>query len=247
MGLLENAVRENDMKRPIYWCHQYGYPPKSERTIKLLNDCGGLLVPITDFDMAMYMFGVKFKHDFSEDSLRKWYSQERVHKYICECNEIKDKLEKKQTRETLSDDENATLSSIEESLRSEIKNFEKQIEEKPNDARLHFYLGMNYTFIDENEEAVKNIKEAIRLDPKNAAYYRNRGVNYISLNRFEEACEDFAKAIELEQNNADYYNRRGVSYVRLRKYDKAVEDYEKAIKLKSKKARYYAWLVARNI
>jgi len=242
MGLLEKAVKKNGRKKPIYWCHQRGNPPKNEKTIRLLNDCDGLLVPITDFDTAMYLFGMEFGHDFLEDYFQRWYSQESVYRYICNRNKTNENLKKEKTRRMLSNDEEAVLGSISESLKKEIEKFTEQIAKKPQDARLYFYRGMNYEFIDDCEKAIKDKTKAIELESDNAIYHRNRGVNYMHLNMFEEADADLSKAIKLEPNNADYYNRRGINYCRHKKYGEAIADHERAIELDPKHARSYAWL-----
>jgi len=241
MGLLKKVVKRNGTKKPIYWCYRHGDLPKSE-ILKLLNDCGGFLVPITDFDTAMYLFGMEFSHDFSKDHLQRWYSQETVYQYICNRNKINSTLKKKKACEALSDDEDAVLGSISESLKKEIEKFTEQIAKKPQDERLYFYRGSNYEFVDDYDKALEDITRAIEFEPDNALYLRNRGVIYMHFNQFDEADADLSKAIYLKPNNADYYNRRGINRCRHKEYEKAIADHEKAIELDPEHARSYAWL-----
>jgi len=237
MGLLEKVVEENGMEKPIYWCHIHDSPPKNEKIIKLLNKCGGFLVPITDFDTAMYLFGVEFGHKFSENSLTK-QTQNRIDDYKEKHKEIMDSLEKEQNRRRLFDDEKAVVNAISKSMNNEIKELTEDLKKSPGSAKAHYRRGVSYRRFKNNLDAITDFTKAIELEPDNADFYNCRGVSYNHIKEFDKAIMDHAKAIEFDPNNAKYYRERGVNYYWLNKYEKAIDDFTKAIELAPNNADY---------
>jgi len=238
MGLLEKVVNENGMEKPIYWCHQHDAHPKNERIIKLLNKCGGFLVPISDFDTAMYLFGEKFEHEFSEDKLKKQI-QNRIDDYKKKREDIIDNLRNEQKRRKLFDDEKAVVDAISEAYKTKINELTEKINKNPNDANLYYNRGLKYNALKEYEKAIADKTMAIQLDPENAKYYNSRGISYSWLRMYEEAVEDHSSAIDKDSKKAVYYNNRGVCYNWLNKIEEAIEDYSKAIKFAPNRAKYY--------
>jgi len=242
MGLLEKVVNENSMKKPFYWCHIHNERPKNE-IIELLKKRSGFLVPITDFDTAMYLFGIEFKHDFSKDAIEMSYNQNRIDRYFLKRNDIIHKLKKDKVERMLSDDEKVVIELIYESYRNEIKKLDEKIKVTPKDARLYYNRGINYECLNKQHKALGDKIKAIEYDTtKNATYYYSCGISYNYLNYFFKAIDNFNLAIEVDPSKADFYNRLGRSYHNLKKYENAIENHKKAVSLEQKNAYYHAWL-----
>ena len=118
-----------------------------------------------------------------------------------------------------------------EELLKKIEDYNKKIEEDPNNISYFFTRGNTFYNLKEYNKAIENYNKVIELDPKHSFAYNNRGNAYFSLGKFEDAIQDYNKAIELDPNYADAYNNRGNAYYKLKEYDKAVENYDKAIEL----------------
>ena len=127
----------------------------------------------------------------------------------------------------------------EKELLQEIEEYNKKIEENPNNATYYKNRGNTYFDLKKFEEAIKDYDKAIELDSNNATYYKNRGFTYSRLKNFEEAIKDYDKAIKLDSNNATYYNNRGNTYFGLKKFENSFKDYNKAIELNANNDIYY--------
>jgi len=80
--------------------------------------------------------------------------------------------------------------------------FEKMIERKPNDARLHMIFASFYRYINRPDLALKYIDTAAELSPKKPQIRIERGFAYIQAGEKEKAIDSFKEAYEL---NPEYY------------------------------------------
>ena len=119
----------------------------------------------------------------------------------------------------------------EKELLQEIEEYNKKIEENPNNATYYNNRGISYFKLENYKKSVKDYSKAIELDPNDAVYYYNRGLSHFKLENYEKSVKDYSKAIESNPNNAVYYYSRGRSYVKLEEYVEAIKDYSKAIEL----------------
>ena len=134
----------------------------------------------------------------------------------------------------------------EKELLQEIEEYNKKIEENPNNATYYNNRGNTYFRLKKFEEAIKDYDKAIELDSNNATYYNNRGLTYSRLKKFEEAIKDYDKAIGLDSNNVIYYYNRALTYAKLKKFDRVVEDYNIAMKLNPKENIYKKLIALKN-
>jgi len=249
MRLLENFVEKNGKTKPIYWCYlKKDGQPKNKRIIRLLNKCGGFLVPIINFDVTMYMFGIGFGHSFSEESLEKQlqqknddYREQRKKTKVA----IEHDLENTENNVTLTNAEKRIKNVVLQYHKKEIKELTEKIKKTPKIAKRYYYRGIRYLWLDKFEKALKDFSMAITLEPNNAENYYYRGITYGWLNKVKKALADQKMAVTIADGDdklAEYYNAIGINYDKLKKYNKAVVYHRKAIKLNPRKARYRAWL-----
>ena len=117
-------------------------------------------------------------------------------------------------------------------LKEAIKDFNKAIRLKPDDAAVYWWRGMMKYKLNQHEEAFKDFDEAIRLKPDYANAYWGRGVAKDTLEQYEEAIKDFDEAIRLKPDDAAVYWWRGVAKDTLEQHDEAIKDFDEIIRLK---------------
>lgn len=79
--------------------------------------------------------------------------------------------------------------------------YKRLLEKNPDDDNAHFYLGLTYNKLNEDEDAAKSLREAVKLKPENAEYQTELGSIYIKLAKYYEAVTALKKAIELDPEN----------------------------------------------
>ncbi len=120
---------------------------------------------------------------------------------------------------------------IQEQYKEAIKDFDKAIRLKPDDAVAYLWRGRAKHQLKQYKEAIKDFDEAIRLEPDYTAAYRWRGMAKYGLKQHEEAIKDFDEAIRLEPDYAAVYYVRGLAWSKLGDNDKARSDLQHALKL----------------
>ena len=121
-----------------------------------------------------------------------------------------------------------------------IRDYNKAVELKPDNARAYRSRGDAYNNKGEYEQSIQDYDKAIELKPDDATIYLNRGNAYNDKGEHERAIQDYDKAIELKPDDAGAYLNRGVAYNRKGEYDEAIQDYDKAIELKPDDAMAYS-------
>jgi tetratricopeptide (TPR) repeat protein len=237
MGLLEAVVNENGMEKPIYWCHMRNYPPRNQRILDILIKNGGFLVPIDDFDTAMYLFGIEFGHNFQEDLLKKQLDN-RINNYKNKRKEIENHLMKEQERRELSADEKAVVSAISDSQKMELAKINENISKRPHDAWVYKKRGDFYTnTLSKYNEAVSDYTKAIELSP-NAQIFSDRAICHYKFEEYEKAIDDFRMAVSYD-SNTEYYFGIGAIYNKLKNYKEATTYLTKSIELDSSNSTDY--------
>lgn len=128
-------------------------------------------------------------------------------------------------------DRKKAMSSIYEGMKEIIakkRREEERIERNKEEARRHFYLGLEAK--DMNLK-IEHYTDAVKIYPKYSSAFHSRGLVKYNLGHYEEAIKDFDKAIQLDSEYADAYNNRGAAKEKLKLFDSARRDYQKAIKI----------------
>jgi tetratricopeptide (TPR) repeat protein len=101
--------------------------------------------------------------------------------------------------------------------------------EHPQDAQLHFQLGIAYDRLSRFDEAVKQFERVLQLDPRNAPAMNYLGYSYAERNiRLEEAQAYAQKAVKIDDSNGAYWDTLGWVRYKQGDYAQAVTDLEKA-------------------
>jgi tetratricopeptide (TPR) repeat protein len=81
--------------------------------------------------------------------------------------------------------------------------YKKILAKNEEDHVAHFYLGLTYNKLNEDEEAAKSLREAVKLQPENTEYQTELGAIYIKLAKYHEAVAALKKALEIDPGNID--------------------------------------------
>jgi protein O-GlcNAc transferase len=115
------------------------------------------------------------------------------------------------------------------------KSYQQYLEEKPDDAAVHFELGYAYSALERFAEAKSEYEKAISLDPKMSEAYLNLGLTLMDSDP-GEAVPPLEKATALEPNQARPKFLLGEAFERSGKLAPAIEQYEAAKKIDEKDA-----------
>lgn len=91
----------------------------------------------------------------------------------------------------------------EKAFESAVEAYKKVLADNKDDDAAHFYLGLTYNKLNEDEDAAKELREAVKLKPDNTEYQTELGAIYIKLAKYHEAVAALKKAIEADPDNID--------------------------------------------
>ena len=83
---------------------------------------------------------------------------------------------------------------------------QQALAQEPNNANIHFNLGVAFTAMGNLPQAIEHSLQAIRLKPDYAKAYNNLGSQYFKQGRPDLAVENFRKAVQLEPENRSFRN-----------------------------------------
>jgi Flp pilus assembly protein TadD len=109
-----------------------------------------------------------------------------------------------------------------------VEALKKVIEADPNNASMHYNLGVAYERRDEYEKARKEYDEAIRLKEDFGEAYLAIGNSFMVQKKFSDATESLSRAVELMPANYTAAYNLGVCYSNNGRYAEAESAYKKA-------------------
>lgn len=86
----------------------------------------------------------------------------------------------------------------EKAFESAVTAYKKVIAANSEDHNAHFFLGLSYNKLNEDEDAARSLREAVKLQPDNAEYQTELGAVYIKLAKYYEAATALKKALEID-------------------------------------------------
>jgi tetratricopeptide (TPR) repeat protein len=130
-------------------------------------------------------------------------------------------------------------------LPSTITKYEGLVNDSPNDASLHYLLGIAYLYADSTnpdatfDKGLGEFMKAKELDSK--LKYVNSSIGYIYWTRgnYDKAIESYKMEIAIDPGSAATYLNLGMAYEGLKQWDKAKSQYIIAIDKDPKIARVY--------
>lgn len=90
----------------------------------------------------------------------------------------------------------------------QIKQLESLIRQNPDNALMHYTLGIEYLRAGENEKAATVLKKAINLEPEYSAAYRELGKALLKSGLKQESIEVFHKGIVVAEEKGDIQTAR---------------------------------------
>lgn len=88
-------------------------------------------------------------------------------------------------------------------IQDKIKQLQDLLKQNPQNALMHYTLGVEYVRSAKLDEAILSFWEAIRLQPDYSAAYRELGKALIKRHAHQEAAEVFDKGIAVAEEKGD--------------------------------------------
>jgi tetratricopeptide (TPR) repeat protein len=107
---------------------------------------------------------------------------------------------------------------------------EKAITIVPDDFRVNFFLGVAYSRLARNEDAIRVLNKARQIEPKDLNAISQLALVYDGLKRYEECDTLYEEGLRLDPDNALLLNNYGYSLAdRNMQIDRAMEMAKKAV------------------
>lgn len=117
-------------------------------------------------------------------------------------------------------------------LKEAIEYFKKAQKLNPFSPYTHYFLGLTYQQLNDNEKAFSCYKKAIELKPDYDKANNNLGLLYLGKNNYPEAEKHFKKALLSNPSYILALINLGETYQLLHKLDEAITCYQKALSIK---------------
>jgi len=114
----------------------------------------------------------------------------------------------------------------EERWEEAIEAYREALGTEPDDASIHYNLGLALHETGRRAAAMAHYRDAIRLRPDHAATHLNLGTALYENDQLEEAVETFLKAVAMDPQADAYYNL-GLAYQDLGHYPEAINAFQK--------------------
>jgi tetratricopeptide (TPR) repeat protein len=108
--------------------------------------------------------------------------------------------------------------------------YQRAISIAPNNADLHYKLGVYYMQNDKLNKAIEAYTKATQINPRHADSFYNLGFMFIQIKNYQSAREFFSKALKAQPNNYKALYGRGYAYEMLGDVINAKQDYRAALK-----------------
>jgi len=133
----------------------------------------------------------------------------------------------------------ALIKSVQEDLKAgrgyeAIRKLRQTLRRNPNFADAHYYLGIIYSQMDQDEIALRSFRKAIELSPQEGAYNNKVGSILYEKRKFHEAHNAFHKALESElsiKNRVKVWRNLGAVHSGMYEWDEAIEALHISIEL----------------
>jgi serine/threonine protein kinase/cytochrome c-type biogenesis protein CcmH/NrfG len=102
---------------------------------------------------------------------------------------------------------------------------------------VHVTLGMLYTELGQNDQAVQELSDALKLDSRSAEAYSALADLYYRQGRLKDVEPNFQKSVDLAPDDWRMANQFGVYYLRTGKPDLAAVQFQKAVSITPENAR----------
>ena len=112
-----------------------------------------------------------------------------------------------------------------------IAQFSKALEIQPDDAEIHYNLGVALFVKGDLEEAIAQYQTALAIAPDNAVFHNNLGTALYAKGAVDEAIAQFQESSKLQPGYADAHYNLGNALLRLGKLDEAIAQYRRTLEI----------------
>ena len=109
--------------------------------------------------------------------------------------------------------------------------YKRTLKYAPDSWKTYSNLGMVYSSMDNNRDAVRMFEKAIEVNPNNAEAYYSLGYIYYNTDKMQEAISQFKKAIEIAPEHVRAYNSLGVVHASIDAGKEAIILFKKALEI----------------
>jgi spermidine synthase len=132
-------------------------------------------------------------------------------------------------------------------LEDTITSFNKVLSIKPQDAGIHYNIGVAYGKLNRVDEAIEHFKAAIQIDPEKVYAYKSLGYFLARTNKLGEASGMYKRAIELAPDDPEILNEYATLQLRQGLPDEAIPNFRKVLQAKTdwvEPMNNLAWILA---
>lgn len=117
----------------------------------------------------------------------------------------------------------------------------------PEDAEIHYNIGILYEKLKDFTSAQKAYKKAIKISPQDDFYY-NLGEVFVELQKWDEAIEAFKTVLKNDSKDGNCYFNLGLCYMKKDENNLAVDNFQQAVTLNPKDlyAHFYLGNIYQN-
>jgi tetratricopeptide (TPR) repeat protein len=101
----------------------------------------------------------------------------------------------------------------------------------PNDANVHFNLGVAYTKDSQFQQAIASYKKVLKIIPNDTGALNNLGHAYLHLKRYKEAITILKEVVRLNPEHANAHYNLGGAYKELGLNNKAIAAYKEVLRV----------------
>lgn len=113
-----------------------------------------------------------------------------------------------------------------------IEDYRAALKVAPEQATLHYEMGLLFQHLDRHHDAVASFSQAIQYrGSERVDDYFDRGISYAALGEYEKARKDFSRVVLLDPKDVDGYVNRAWSEIQLSLLNEAIDDCSAALSI----------------
>ncbi len=124
------------------------------------------------------------------------------------------------------------LVNIKDDYKSGLLHHKKAVGYDPKNPFLLKKLGVTYSLLGKEEEAIKIFDRALEIKPDDYDSLRSKGVSLSKLGKEEEAIKLFDRALEIKPDDCNSLRSKGISLSKLGKEEEAIKLFDRALEIK---------------
>ena len=121
---------------------------------------------------------------------------------------------------------------IEGDREARIRLLQELLQKYPREKIAHYWLGVTYRGLDDQEMAIEEQNKVLELDPDYGVAHNELGYAYLARGNFEKSIEHFQKYALLNPRDANPLDSLAEAYFRMGRLNEAIAKYQEALAVK---------------